>query len=276
MKAVDGDLYLAANFRVSPSAFRPALFRLDQPMSPLVTWENGDIRGVDANLRGFGMADNAARFISDGSIETLSSPSGSSSSTINLLWSVTPLGYSIGDAVIPETTASAPVVWTPEGHISFVFSFGLATSVRDRSDGQGINIGADLTSPEVRFGQTGYATISDINGEYLFVSEGGVLVSQDDFVIVHANWPTELYGFYPGIVPGFPDRAVPLLDIFPELAAIDIDFVHDLASVDGYLYMTLSGADGTFLFGARDPSVIPEPATAVMMVLVATVALRRP
>jgi hypothetical protein len=276
VKAFDGELYVAANFGVFGSTFRPALFSLDQLIVPVITWEDGEIRGVDANLRGFGIVHSASRFILDGSVETLSSPLGSSASTTNLLWSATPSGYSIGDAVIPNTTASAPVVWTPEGQISFVFSFGLAASVRDRNDGQGINIGADLTSPEVRFGQTGYATISDINGEDLFVSGGGVLVSHDDFVIVHANWPTELYGFYPGIVPGFANRAMPLLDIFPELASIDIDVIHDLASVDGYLYMTLSGSDGTFLFGARDPSVmIPEPATALLMFLGASVTLRR-
>lgn len=117
-----------------------------------------------------------------------------------------------------------------------------------------------------------------MNGDYLDADfEDAVKVSHDDFVVVHAMYAdTVLYGFFPGIVPGFPNRAVALLDIFPELAAIDIDRVHDLASVDGYLYMTLSGADGTFLFGARDPSVIPEPATAVLMFFVATVALRRP
>ena len=35
-------------------------------------------------------------------------------------------------------------------------------------------------------------------------------------------------------------------------------------AVDGRIYMTLSGPDGLFLFGATDPSVIPEPSTLVL------------
>ena len=86
-----------------------------------------------------------------------------------------------------------------------------------------------------------------------------------------------LFGYYPGIVPGYPERSVPLLDLFPELATIDIDVILDVASKDGYLYMTLSGSDGLYLFGARDPSVIPEPSTFALAFLgiFAVLATRR-
>jgi hypothetical protein len=117
-----------------------------------------------------------------------------------------------------------------------------------------------------------------MNGNYLDADfEDAVKVSHDDFVVVHAMYADiVLYGFFPGIVPDHPNRALPLLDIFPELASIDIDMINDLASVDGYLYMTLSGADGTYLFGARDPSVaVPEPAAVVLALLTAAVFLRR-
>jgi hypothetical protein len=51
------------------------------------------------------------------------------------------------------------------------------------------------------------------------------------------------------------------------------------AAVDAYIYMTLYGEDGLYLFGARDPSVIPEPATVVLALLLAggvvAMAMRR-
>lgn len=220
----------------------------------------------------FDSTSEASRFLLDGSIQALFQPS-KPNSNVNIkytqIYYVTPCGYAIGDSVIPGTIGSAPAQWTPEGTFSFILGNGVVTSSRDRNDGQGINVGFYEFDPTIKLGDN-YYYIQDMNGEH-YDGSGGVLVSQSDFAIVQdwafpANKPK--YAFFPGIVPGFPDRAVKLLNIFPELATVDIDVIHDLASVDGYLYMTLSGSDGTFLFGARDPSVIvPEPATAVLMLL---------
>lgn len=101
------------------------------------------------------------------------------------------------------------------------------------------------------------------HGDFVVIDEFGALLSG-------------LHGYYPGIIPDHPDRAMPLLTIFPELAAIDIDVVTDLAAVDGYIYMALSGSDGLYLFSARDPSVIPEPTTfALALIGVAAAQLIR-
>lgn len=176
-------------------------------------------------------------------------------------------------------------MWTPEGEISFFtpFQVGDADSIRDRNGAEAPNIGWDYDEPYVSYGDGRNFIIFKEDGSSFYqewsVLGVGVTVSHGDFTVIQVSQGlsptvTSYFSFYPGIVPGFPNRAMPLLDIFPELAAIDIDVVHDLASVDGYLYMTLSGADGTFLFGARDPSVVPEPATAVLMFSIMTLAGR--
>jgi hypothetical protein len=198
----------------------------------------------------------------------------------------TPRGFAIGDAGIPGTASSGPILWNPNGETSFPGSVGIPNSIRDRGSATKPNLGwNDFDAPVVSYGDgRGFSVLKEDGSSFYqnFATLGvGVTVSHGDFAVIEVSTGlsptvTSYFAFYPGIVPGFPDRAVPLLDIFPELAAIDIDVIHDLASVDGTLYMTLSGADGTFLFGARDPSVaVPEPAGLVMSLLTAAFALRR-
>jgi hypothetical protein len=284
VKATDNQLYVAASYGNFNTPQGGALYNLEQLTAPFFSWlGNYLVNGVDKEQVVYGnvvepaIGFEASKFHLDGSVETLRYPPGSSSSNnFTRLDSSTPNGYAFGGAGIPGTAGESPVVWTPGGDISFVIGHGIVTSSRDRSDGQETNFGVYEGNPTVKLGQD-YYYIEDMNGNYLDADfEDAVKVSHDDFVVVHAMYADiVLYGFFPGIVPDHPNRALPLLDIFPELASIDIDVINDLASVDGYLYMTLSGSDGTFLFGARDPSVIPEPATAVFALLAAAVFLRR-
>src|SRR5690606_25310478 len=152
------------------------------------------------------------------------------------------------------TAGIGPVKWEPNGDISFIDKLGVADSIRDRADGNGANIGwYDFVGPIVSYGEGRSLVILKQDGSSFYEDSPftiRTLVSHGDSCIVEVftspfQAVSALYVFSPGIVPGFSDRAMPLLDIFPELSTIDIDFVSDLASVDGYLYMTLSGADGT-------------------------------
>lgn len=273
VKAFDGDLYVAANFGTFNNPTGAALYRLNEPTAPLVTWEFARAGGVDANLRTFGDTDEAVRLLLNDSIESLPYPSPSIGSFTEL-YSATPTGNAVGTAGIPGTAGAAPAFWTPDGQISFVFGFGFAFSIRDRINGEGVNIGANLTAPTVRFGPAGYEIQGD-DGAYLDISDNEVIVSHSDFAIFETTFSfqsADYFAFYPGIVPGHVSRSRPLLDIFPELAAIDIDIITDLASVNGHLYMTLSGSDGLYLFGARDPSVVPEP-TALLLATLAGACL---
>jgi hypothetical protein len=290
VKTTNGDLYVGANFRNAIMESQPALFSLNQLHTPIVTWDHGSVSSVDVNLRTFGNVEGgcsgcyaATYFYLDGSTEEMQFPIGSDSSNNSAaLSSSTPRGFAVGDAGIPMTASSGAVMWTPEGEISFFtpFQVGDADSIRDRNGAEAPNIGWNYDVPYVSYGDGRNFKIYKADGSSFDEDFYEVIVSHEDFAIVEVfeGLSTEvstLYGFYPGIIPGFPDRAVPLLDIFPELAAIDIDIVNDLASVDGYIYMTLHGDDGLYLFGARDPSVIPEPTGVVMMMLAATFALRR-
>jgi hypothetical protein len=135
---------------------------------------------------------------------------------------------------------------------------------------QGLNIGFDAIA-ELRYGDRPLITLGKTNGPFIAVIDGGAIVSQSDFAVVN---PTEFTGvpfqpmaYYPGIVPSDPNAPRPLEELFPELLSVDFDTVTDLYAVDGHIFMTLSGPDGLYLFGARDPSVIPEPTTWTLLLL---------
>ena len=288
VEAFDGDLYVAANFGSDYWASSSAtLYALSAPSTPINTWtEPYQVYGVDAQLRTFGNFNNepigtdARYFYMDGTSEPLAYPPGSSSLDHSTsIVSSTPNGYAVGGARIPGTLGGSPAFWTPTGDFTFVFGFGSATSIRERIDGQGINIGANLSSPNILLGQDGYE-IKNLNGEFVDIGDNSVIVSHSDFVVFDAlasQSSADFFGYYPGIVPGQLDWPRRLLEIFPELASIDIDIITDLASVDGYIYMTINGSDGLYLFGARDPSVIPEPTPLALafLCLFAVLATRR-
>jgi hypothetical protein len=183
---------------------------------------------------------------------------------------VTPTGYVLGYGVIPGTIGSSSALWGPGGQF---ISFVGAASIRDRLDGNGVNLGGDLSSI-ARLGDTDITILDEMDEVWYDTS---VIVSHSNFMVTQtfdyqSSTYTNFRGFFPGINPDFPSRAVPLLDIFPQLAAIDIDAITSAASVDGYLYLAINGSDGLYLFGAPDPSLVPEPA-ALMLVMMLAVPL---
>lgn len=281
VKALDDDLYVAANFGDFNNPLGAALFRLNEPSTPIVTWDGSyRVQGVDRELRSFGNLTSpmtgffeATRFLVDGTIEPMAYPAGSDSNDSHTFLRASTLsGFSIGDAGVPGTLGDAPGLWTPDGVFQFVDSLGTSSSIRDRADLQGINLGWDTTFPHVGYGLGNEIEIKDQFGVKINVLGGSVIVSQSEFAVVDPIG-SATYAYYPGIVPDHPDRALPLLDIFPELASIDIGAVTSLSAVDGYIYMTLNGDDGRFLFGARDPSVVPEPTTRALAFIGATAIL---
>jgi hypothetical protein len=251
---------------------------------PVVTWDidptTGDpleLAGVDRSLRGLGNIVGGeielpiyipAAFFVDGSVNPLTVPDPAGGA---FLIRASPNGYAIGEAHIPGTAGSSIGLWSPDGSFSFVSVLGYFNGVlRDRSDPQGINVGLYPGPAAIQYGDRPFLFVTDADGE--LVRTRVLLLSQSDFAVLDTDEfgdsesPTYL-GFFPGIVPDDPTQAVPLLDVFPELASVNFDRVTDLAAVDGRIYMTLVGEDGLYLFGARDPSVIPEPATVVLALL---------
>jgi hypothetical protein len=275
VKGTDGEIYVAANIGPINSS-ESTLYRFDQTLTPVVTWgPNALAMGIDSQLRMFDFY--GARFLPDGSFDDyLESPIGS---VIGPVSGVTPSGYVLGDAQIPNTIGSSPALWNPDGSFaSFLFGVGFAGSIRDRADGNGVNV-SDGDSGQVNLGSDGYS-LADESGSPLPMGGTFVQVSQSDFLVGQIDDfgpnPDEFFGFFPGIVPGFDNRVVSLFDLFPILSTIDIDGISTIASVDGNFYMAITGSDGLYLFGAVDPSLVPEPATfALMMALVMPLALRR-
>jgi hypothetical protein len=73
-----------------------------------------------------------------------------------------------------------------------------------------------------------------------------MIVSETEFAVLpDVNSPT-IFGFFPGLVPDEPLVALPIEEIFPELASVKFDSVTDLVAIDGHIFMTLSGPDGLF------------------------------
>ena len=186
VKAFDGKLYTAANFGLGQ-----ALFPIDQPLTPSMTWEveGGYVSGVDAQLRVLGYryigfdsfsVARAVKFVSNGSAELL--PGEYAGDTF--LFDVTPLGFALGDGGIPGTIGSAPILWAPDdSFLSYVFGYGAARSIRDRNDGQGVNIG-DIFEGLVLLGDTEYF-IQDING--LGLSDDAMIVSHSNFCLLYTS-----------------------------------------------------------------------------------------
>jgi hypothetical protein len=271
VKASDGELYVAANRGIQ----RPALYQLDQFGSPVMTWEYGDVVGVDSQLRVIAnllQSDGAAMLFPGGCVNGLCGEF-LSGGTYAYAIDVTSNGYILGDGGIPTTIGSSPMLWSPGGEFEgFVFGYDVAGSIRERTDGNGVNVGGDIIDPLIELGPNEFTQFPNYaidSEDYFLKRPDGTTMDYAKAIVSHGNFAVaqslfgalEFYGFFPGIVPGFPDRALPLFDIFPQLATIDIDSISDLASIDGRVYMTVRGSDGTFLFGAPDPSVVPEPSS---------------
>ncbi|MGE3467474.1 MAG: hypothetical protein AB7J13_11130, partial [Pyrinomonadaceae bacterium] len=225
VKASNGGLYVAANFsHNSQFPFGAALYRLDQPSTPIVSWDSYGVLGVARDLTVFGTVEGdnfsfvGSKFLLDGTIEALVFPPGEDCFCYTLLIDSTPNGFAIGEAKIPMTAGTGPVRWTPDGEISFFTpsQFGDADSIRDRYGADVPNIGwNDFNTPKISYGDGRNFTIFKEDGS-LFYDDFPplafrVIVSHGDFTVVEvfkglSSEVSTVYGFFPGIVPGFDNR----------------------------------------------------------------------
>ena len=242
--------------------FRPLerSFRLDQPLSEIVTWPSaGRLVGIDRNLRTIG-DDNAefvAEYLIDGTVNPLAVPLDcpfeecASSQSIN---DVTESGYATGTVKIrPNAPGSGIGVWDPAGNVSIARGSMIPSSIADRLDGNGYNVSLGGSDGEFRFmlGDTIIDLTQDDLGNTL-PNDAFLLTSQSDFAVLKDLFSISkrFYGYYPGIVPGNSEAALDLFAIFPELTSIDIDSISDMYAINGRIFMTLYGEDGLYLFGA--------------------------
>ncbi len=277
IRADDGELYIGANFvfeeSVSNNDSAISLYRVDQPKSPVVTWENDSrgsnaafgLGGIDRRLTGRGISfgdgiSGAVEFHADGSFEALPGFTG-------YISGVTESGYSHGTALTPGTIGTGGAIWDPAGEIEYPRIEGanlITSSIADRFDGPGVNVGFQIGG--IRYGEEeGYF----IRSPRKSLRDTTVQVSQSQFAILYDYLPRSLdidrlFGYFPGLVDGKPDEALPLDEIFPGLSGIDIQRISAPYAIDGRVYMAFSSDAGLTLFGALDPSLIPEPSTATL------------
>lgn len=276
VKATDGNLYALGGqgmlYRLDPSGptfFHQYVYYPFGPEPEILDF----VTAIDSELRAYGQYGDATRFNFDGTDERLSGG-------VSTFIAVTPKGWALGEGEIVGTIASGTILWQPHGPgQTYPLDNGWPGTIRDRYTGTGVNMSDDM-DVSVLLGDTVYA-INKPDGSFFSDFDDNVVVSHSNFTVINdfniiPAGPTEFYAFYPGINPDFPNRAVPLLDIFPQLAAIDIDSISSAASVDGYLYLTINSSDGLYLFGAPDPSLVPEPTAFVLLLALAMPhALRR-
>ncbi len=131
----------------------------------------------------------------------------------------------MGDDAIPGTIGGGGAIWDAEGNIEFVVNlygedvgFQPARSVADRMGGTGINIGLDGT---IIYGDGPPITVENAQNQ---AQRGFALVSQSDFATINLFGSDEVLGYFPGIVPGEPNKAVPLQEKFPALENVDFNF----------------------------------------------------
>jgi hypothetical protein len=260
-----------------------ALYRIDNPSQPLVTWHSvvdgehiPNIAGIDANLRAVGtliarfehLPYLPAEFLMDGTFQQLEMNGQPGEFLDGGVSSISESGFAAGGAQPTGTIGIDGALWSPEGELIFFrpggSSIRTASSIRDRNDGAGFNIGTE--SAGIVYGpvpQEIHVHAQDIDISF----RSTTLVSQSDFAAVNVSG-IGAFAYYPGLVPDDPLAILPIEDVFPELASIDVDMITVLdATPDGHIFMTLSGPDGLYLFGARDPSLIPEPQALALAVL---------
>ncbi len=226
---------------------------------------NANVVGLDRNLKGYGVtgvqSDLPAQFNLDGTLTEMDG------GNLSVVLAVSGSGFSVGSAFIPGTIGTGAALWDPKGFLnrSILRNYAGAsgTSISDRWDGHGLNIGISVPATAI-LGDSPPVEILDPQGE--IIGRGISQVSQSDFTIVSPR-SDDVYVYYPGVAADHPDRAMLIEDVFPELRTIDFEESSTPYAVDGHVYMVLSGDDGSFLFGAPDPSLIPEPTGIVLGLL---------
>jgi len=274
VKGPDETLYVGATFLrsdTSPFSDGVGLFALNNLADPIATWEARlDLVGFGSDLRGVAnhQTGQPVRLLADGTIEELQFPEGTPNMEAGFVTSMSESGYAVGHAFVPGTIGDAASLWTPSGDHSFLDVGGSAIDVQDRIDGQGINIGWKFVSIVSQYGDFGVVH-PNLENYVIGSGEGGILLTNGDFAVLRAGLPVPYLGFQPSFVPGVPERALPIEEFFPELAAVRFDDITDVVAADDHIFITLSSEDGLYLFAARDPSVIPEPGTWGLAVLLA-------
>ena len=270
---LNGNVFFGAQFKRGEGLFGKfpgiELYELDNPLVAYDSWITaGLLQGFDSSLNGY-------------TIHAILLPNGTGISPIPFISNeiesfgvdrVAPSGILLGGGAIPNTLGAGPVLRSLGGTAELLAQSGASHSIRDRLDNNGVNIGYKNL---LRYGQALPIIIDPAEGH-----PRSIIVSESDFTVVNRGEDTleapENHVFYPGVNPAGDDLSVPLIHLFPELQSLDFDDVSDVTSFGGNIHLLLSGQTGQWLFVAPDPSLIPEPTTAsLVMGLFGTLALRR-
>ncbi|QDS98875.1 PEP-CTERM sorting domain-containing protein [Adhaeretor mobilis] len=265
--ADDGDVYYAANFRAFSDA--AALYRIDQPATPVTTWLGGAvIGGVLPSLVSLGYnGSHTVRYFPDGSsepfpvyLDALGENPG--------IGEVTPNGIMAGGADIIGSIGTESYLWDASGDL-IGFPFDNPLSLRDRDDGNGF--ATDLNNTPVVYTNNGtwsrFITSIDFNEPAVFqtswVVTGTDLVFGNSFFNRHGvSWSPLLEA-----TPENPLVLQPLLEVFPDLPPMVNSRLIDADTIDGRFYLLFETDGQTYLYGGMDPSVVPEPTTLALGLL---------
>lgn len=264
----EGGVFFLGGFDKEDGGGFWALYDLQDPATPLRDY-GPLIIGMDKELVVYGF--NGFTPI-DGNHETLSSP-------WTLSTDVTPNGIIGGYTLYESMGIAGPSITTIEGQPFLIAGFGSGTLVADREDGQGFNVGVELGHAGViYFDGSGRAfTLFGPSGGFLSLFGELPVVTESDFVLVDSDifsTVDDYLVFYPGINPSGIGWTRKLIDVFPSLQTIDFDSVEDVTSHKGRLHFLLSGDDGSWLFVAPDPSVVPEPLSAMLITACSLVVIQ--
>lgn len=257
----NGELFFGAKFDRRDFFFgrRGGLYSLEDPSTPARTWPGiSSFVGFDSSLRGY---TGIHVLMPDGSII---SPIPFMSDDISQFFAgdVTPKGTVLGGGVIPGTIGEGPALLYTDGSAELLSFFGSGDSIRDRLDGDGVNVGYVADLPVVRYGSSPEIVLVR---PMLQCCSFDIIVSESDFTAVSfGRGAKDQFVYYPGVNPAGDDLTVPLLDVFPALQSLDFDEVIDASSAGGQIHLLLSGDDGLWLFAAPDSTVVPESATATL------------
>ena len=213
VKDSNGKLFYGASFDED----RMGLYPLDNPSSPTITWPF--IRkwvGFDSSLQGY-TVDRI--FQTDGTVIT-PIPYSTPYSGLGQFFAsdVTPSGFVWGAVAFDGTAGGGPALRHPNATLEVLGTGGITGLIRERLDGDGVNIGFNELYANVRYGSRPVIDIDksiDLAGTF-----DDIIVSESDFTIVRMGDGHSV--FYPGVNPAGIDRSVPLLDFFPELQSAQL------------------------------------------------------
>lgn len=281
VKADDGRVLVGANLENG----RAAVFDLSQPTTPLRTWPAEVFSiltdgSVIANVATPGNPPNhAARLMLDGTILEFPDQDGLTDPELSF---ATSNGYSSGEMSIPGTIGTDLVLFGPDGQV-ILFEDDITWGLTDRDGGEEIvYFDRQIVVVNIAEPASFYSVDIDFNG-----NPGGLglpyILSETNMLFL--NRPVSgnhLVSTNPFSPPG-PDgenatvRLKPLLEVFPDLPPMVDSEILDVDTGDGRFYLLFETGGQAYLYGGIDPSVVPEPATALLiaMILGASCTIRR-